>query len=145
MHSRGKGPGKGPGKGLGKGPGEGPDMTPARVPGSALARAIQGPKGSGKIPGKGARKGPGILPKQSHLPSALGLAVGAAPAQAIARSAPGAAALSYAVGVPTKPQGPESDVFYESRSPPGFGFELRRGGAHKAPGASILHTCFTKV
>ena len=108
MHSRGKGPGKGPGKGLGKGPGEGPDMTPARVPGSALARAIQGPKGSGKIPGKGARKGPGILPKQSHLPSALGLAVGAAPAQAIARSAPGAAALSYAVGVPTKPQGPES-------------------------------------
>ena len=38
----------------------------------------------------------------------------------------------------TKPQGPESDVFYENRSPRGFGSELRRGGAHKAPGASIL-------
>ena len=37
-----------------------------------------------------------------------------------------------------KPQGPESDVFYENRSPRGFGSELRRGGAHKAPGASIL-------
>ena len=79
-----------------------------------------------------------LMPKQLHLPSALGLAVGAAPAEAIARSAPGASALSYAVGEATKPQGPESGVFYECRSPTGFGFELRRGAAHKAPGASTL-------